>query len=71
MVLPLSPQAKRNMSTHIPESMSKAWMSYSLPLRALLPKMDQARLRPAIQRGTRVLISLWDSLMFGQVLKRS
>ena len=23
----------------------------------------------AIQRGTRVLISLWDSLMFGQVLK--
>ena len=26
---------------------------------------------PATQRGTRVLILLWDSLMFGRVLKRS
>ena len=26
-----------------------------------------ARTRPAIQKGTRVLISLWDSLMFGRV----
>ena len=26
---------------------------------------------PVIQCGTRVLISLWDSLMFGRVLKRT
>ena len=30
---------------------------------------ENAGLRAAIQKGTRVLISLWDSLMFGRVPK--
>ena len=30
--------------------------------------LQQRLVRPAIQRGTRVLVSLWDSLMLGRVL---
>ena len=36
---------------------------------------DEARLKPytrnPIQKGTRVLVSLWDSLMFGRVPKNA
>ena len=32
-----------------------------------LPRVDCAEVPVAIQKGTRVLISLWDSLMFGRV----
>ena len=35
------------------------------------PTLEARPARTAIQKGTRVLISLWDSLMFGRVLKRT
>ena len=34
--------------------------------KAFPPKKVRPRPAPAIQKGTRVLISLWDSLMFGR-----
>ena len=44
---------------------SEACFSEAGPLGFLVQEMA----RPAIQKGTRVLVLLWDSLMFGRVLK--